>query len=344
MSNLSTGKMVLVGCGGAGINVVADVAPQLKELKEYSNIETRFIDTTEKTIQSHVSHIDEFYRITSDRLTEAELDGAAGERKNQQLAADIDIAAKKFLDQELVNSKGTYFVLVSSASGGSGSIIAPLLLRAMQAKGFSAIVVTIGDSSNLLSLNNTINTLTSLQAVSRANKTAQSIIYYNNTVNGVTTPRTEKDINNKIFKMLSIISVFVSGVVKDLDHQDMINFFTPTNYKTFKTAPGIYNLGVAKGELDDKNTLLARTILKEGEENLVVKTPLQHNKVGIIPAELSDIFDGYPVFLLFRKGVIGQEIGYLKEEYENLEKLKNVKYEEFDGLDDGFDDASGLVL
>ena len=340
-----TGKLNMIGLGGAGVNIVADVAKRLSKLEDgFSNVTHRFIDTTDKTIQAYPDLKEDFYKVEASSSLDNSMDGMAGERKNTSAANDMNMSVRKFLDKGLPQNKNDYYILVASASGGSGSVLLPLLLKAMLEKDYTIMVVVVGDSSNLLSLNNTINTLTSLQAIAKATKKAVSVVYYNNTFNGVTSPITEKKVNDKIFKMLSIVSMFVSGAIQNIDHQDMNNFFRPDKYASFRVAPGIYSLGVSLEELTDESTFIVRTIIHKTTDELKVTPVLLHNKVGTTTVDYEE-FDTYPIFLMLRKGVLNMEVSYLKDEYEKIEKMKNSKYEDFDALDSAdIDDSLGLVL
>jgi len=345
MSDLNKGKITLIGLGGAGTNIVASVYPKMKELGDgFSDVDCSFIDTTDKTIQAYPEYLNSFHRVTSLSSKDSSFCGSGGERKNKQNISYIDSSVRDFLDtKKLANNKNNYYVIVSSGSGGSGSLLLPLLLRVMLEKDLTVITVTVGDSSNYLALNNTINTLTSLQGIAMAGKKAVSNIYYNNTFNGITSPKTEADVNDKIFKMLSIVSMFVSGSIQNIDHQDMMNFFRPDRYASFRVAPGVYSLGVAIEECNDESALLVRTLItKDTEDVNMTITPL-HNKVGTVTIEY-DKFGTYPLFLLQRKGILGIEAAYLKEELEKIEKMKNSKYDEFDALDSAELDEFGLAL
>jgi len=339
------GNLKLIGCGGAGINIAVDVYPKLKGISNVaSNVSISLLDTTEKTIQAHMNYIDNFTKIISDRATVTQLDGTGGERKDAALAADIDKKVKEYVDT-LKNNINDYYIVISSASGGSGSLISPLLTRAMLAKDFNVISVVIGDSSNLLSLNNTVNTISTLQIVAKQTKSALAVVYYNNTFNGVTTPKSEKSVNNKVSSFLELVSIFVSGDIQNLDHQDMNNFLRPTKYKSFTVAPGIYNLGVANGVLEDANTIMVRTIIQNSEADIRVNIPLLHNKTGIISEALSDMFNEYPVYMLYRKNILQAEVANLKEELAKLEELRKTEYDVFDSINTADeDDELGLVL
>ena len=339
------GKMRLIGLGGAGTNIVTEIYPKLKNLGDgFASTDCLFMDTTDKTIQAYPEFKEKFHKVVSTSSSDSELDGTGGERKNNKAVGYINDSVRTLLDSgKMPNSKNDYYVIVASGSGGSGSLLLPLLLRAMLEKDYTVITVTVGDSSNFLSLNNTINTLTSLQGVAIGAKKAVSNIYYSNTFNGITSPKTEIDVNNKIFKMLSIISMFVSGTIQNIDHQDMMNFFRPDRYASFRIAPGVYSLGVALEECNDESALLVRTIIAEDTEDINMSITPLHNKVGTVTMEY-DKFGTYPLFLLQRKGMLSIEVNYLKDELEKIEKMKNSRYDEFDALDSAELDDFGLAL
>jgi len=344
-----TGKITLVGCGGAGINISIKAYEQLRNLGDgYSEVDIELIDTSDKTIQAYSEYKDKFTRIISSKLTGKTIDGAGGERKSLDLLKEVTGNIKNYLDKRnFENESNNYYVIIASASGGSGSMISPVLTSLLLARDYNVIVVNVGDSSNILNLNNTIATLTSFQSVAIKNKAALSMIYYNNTVDNNTTPANEEYVNGKIFSMLSIISLYCGGMITNLDHIDMNNFFRPSKYKTFNVEPGIYSLGISKGTLSDENTLLARTIVKDESSPFKVDVVLSHNKTGKIPSILENSFDEYPVYLLFRKDILHKEVVGLKELLKSMEDANRNKYNAFSELDNSLvdeDDDLGIIL
>ena len=339
------GNLRLVGCGGAGINIAIDVYSRLKELEDTcSKVDIKLLDTTDKTIKNYSEEFqDRFTKIVSTRASVSEIDGTGSERKDPALVADIQENLKAFMDSGLPNNINDYYVIISSASGGSGSIINPLLTKAMLVKDYTVINIMVGDSSTYLTLNNTINTMVSINAIAKQTKTAIPTVFYDNAVNGSTTVKSEKANNNKIYKLLALLSVYNSGTNKNLDHEDMRKFYNPQRYKTFHIQPGSYTLGVAEKALTDEHTFLARTLIS-GDEELDIKNKLLHNKVGVISEENKELLSSYPNYLLYRKGIINRIVKDLKEELEKLEELKKTKADEFDMLDDAFEDDSGLLL
>ena len=340
------GMLHLIGTGGAGINATMSMVKDLKELGDkFSDIKASYLDTTDKTIKAYPSIKDEFIKIESTKASGAKLDGMGGERANLEVAKEINTAVRTYVDK-LPNEKNIYYVVIASGSGASGSLISPLLVRAMKEQGFNVVMVLIGDSSNLLNLNNTINTIATLQHnCVRINNRALSVIYYNNTVNRVTTPVTERSVNDKIFQILSILSLYCSGNIQNIDHQDMNYFFEPSRYTSLDINPGLFNIGLAINKLVDENTLLARTIVKEDTDDVQIEIPLRHNKMGVVTGELMDHYKDYPMFLLLRKNIMNMEMKHLKKELEELEIYRQTEYDEFDNIDTSeVDDGLGLVV
>ena len=116
---MSRSKLHLIGLGGAGTNIVADICPKLKELGEgFSDIGCKFIDTTDKTIQAYPEYMDKFFRVTTRSSINDQIDGQAGERRNKTSMEDMNVSVRLFLDTGLKNNKGDYYVLIASGSGG----------------------------------------------------------------------------------------------------------------------------------------------------------------------------------------------------------------------------------
>ena len=348
MEKVVKGNLTLIGCGGAGTNLSVHLHKELSNAGDgFANVDVRLIDTTDKTIQNHKEFGNRFVKIVSNRTAGNGLDGSSGERKNAETVKDIIENMKEYMDfAKFKNNKNDYYAIVSSAGGGSGGTISSVLASLMLAKGYNVLIITVGDSSNLLNLTNSFNMLSGLQNIAKKNNRALPVIYYSNSIDNKTTLTTEKEVNDKIAKTMAVVSTFISGDIIGLDNQDMINFFNPRLYKTFTVEAGIYNIGVASGKLTDKNTLLVRTILKNEEDNYDIDVDLQHNKVGVIPDGIADNFKDYPIYLLFRKEILQEQMGRLKDRLDELEHLQHSKYNSIDDLEGSISDEDdmGLVL
>jgi len=343
------GKLYLYGIGGGGINILSSVANSISNLGEgFAEVELRTIDTTTKTIDKHPELLNTFYKIDSQRVSTDALDGLAGERKNKEAVLDIQNSLKEYLDTKIgPNKKNEYHILIFTGSGGSGSVTASILISLMRSKDYNVLPVVIGDEANLLYVTNTINTLVGLNNIAKKTGTALPIVYFSNSIDGITNYKYENETNQNVERFLSVFSMFVSGDIQDLDHQDMSNFLHPNRYKSFHVEPGLYTMGVKIKELNDYNTILARTIVLPNSKNYKIEVPLLHNKVGIANDNHTEVFTekAFPTYLTFKKNEINTIVEKLQERHKQLEELKEVKSSTLDKLSDAIeDDDLGLVM
>jgi hypothetical protein len=194
----------------------------------------------------------------------------------------------------------------------------------MLLKDYNVLAVPVVDESTLLNVTNSINTLVGLNKIAKQRSAALSLLVLNNSISGVTTPKYEKEVNATIKTWLSLFSMFTSGYMRDIDHQDMSNFIIPTRYKTFSVAPGIYMLGSKTGVVDDPNTILVRTAVTDKNNVYDISVPVLHNKVGYPSNEHVDVFTekAFPVYITLRKNVINDIVVNLQKRHEELEKKK----------------------
>ncbi len=341
------GNMYVYGLGGAGINVVNDIKDVLPNLGDkFAHVELNLLDTTNKTIDNYPDLKDRFYKIESSKLGNVSIDGMAGERKNVEVVNEIKKSVINYINQhEDRHGINNYHILIFSGSGGSGNLIGTLMLKSMLEKDFNVIPVVIGDSSTLLNVTNTINTIAGLNNVAKQLNIALPIVYFDNSTDGICTPETEKLVNKNILKLLTIMSIYLSGHVHDIDHQDMNNFLLPSRYKTFTVQPGLYNLTVKTKSLVEPNVIIARTLRKESDMSLNIQVPLLHNKIGIPLAEhTKGIEDLLPMFLVIEKNTVNQYANRLKQRLRELESVKVVETEDIDSLEDVLGTDDGLVL
>lgn len=344
------GKIYLYGCGGMGINGVSKMREHLINLPEdFAEVELRTLDTTSKTVQHHPDLRESFFKIESTLISDNELDGMGSERKNPKIIKEISKNIKSYMDSVVKeDKKNEYHILLFSSSGSSGNLIATLLLKEMLEQDFTAFPIVVADSSNLLYTNNTINTIAGLNSIAKRAGTSLPIAYFDNNYNGTTTPKSENSVNSDIERLLSVITLYTSGSIRDIDHQDMRNFFIPSRYDSITIDPGLYQLTASTGSLKDSNAILARTLLKSKDDDLEISVPLTHNKTGYVSEGQIEKFplgsDIYPLFLTFNKNVINDKAAYLQERYNQLENLKVVNTTAIDGLTDSSEDDFGLIL
>jgi len=340
------GNLIIHAAGGAGINSVSSIIEDVKGLGEaFANVIPSAIDTTDKTIVRHPNLQEYFYKITSNKVSLEDLDGTGGERKNKEAVDAIKESIKHYIDERFPkNNREDYHVVVASASGGSGSLITHLLTQQLSQLERNVIVILFTDTSNLLYANNSINTIAGINSLAKKSGIVLPVSLIRNNLNGVTTPKSEEEANLQLLKELTILSLFTSGSIKDLDHQDMSNFFRAHVYKTFNINPGAYAIGFDLNKLKQSDAFIARTIVTPEIDEYVINIPLVHNKEGTAREEHIKAIkkDNFPIFLTLRSTQLGEKVSELKADYEKLSQLSVINNSDVTGV--GEDDEDGLIL
>jgi len=283
MAIKTEGEIVVIGCGGCGITIAGNLRDPLEELGDgFSNIRVEYIDSSLSNIKNF-SHDDENFHLIKATGVSKEILGSGGERKEN--SSDIVESVKEFIDKKKFNvSKiSTYYVVIASASGGTGSVISPMVVKNLLERDLPVIAVLVGDSSNGLSTINTLNTIASFNAIAKATKKPLSIIY-NDNAKGIGENSIEKleSIDREIFKNISVLSMFLSGQNTSLDQKDMAAFIDQSVYKTIGIKPGLYGLNVFPKEVnlpDHLTPTVGRTItVKDVASDIGIE--LFHHKFG----------------------------------------------------------------
>lgn len=223
----------LFACGGCGTNV----AKQISDL----DIEINYIDTSNSNLKG----------IKSDNIFILEnIDGAGKDRSKtyehfKDIASDVLI---KFKPSSSLN------VIISSLSGGSGSIIAPLITKELISQGHNTIVIGIDSKHSVKELDNTIKTLKTYQSISAGLKKAISLFYIENT--------NRKDSDNRAIWFINLLSLLVNKQhTEEFDITDLSNFI---NFdRVTNNSPTVSIIEVNENEVitPEKNTTIVGSIL-----------------------------------------------------------------------------------
>lgn len=128
---------MVYACGGTGINIT-------KRLKD---VRTAYIDSSISNVDESVNE-DNIYLIS-------DMDGAGKDRSvtYNAFAEDVETVLIKHKPSPSVN------VVISSLSGGTGSVVAPLLAMELIKQGHTVIVVAIATTSSTREIINSVGTL-----------------------------------------------------------------------------------------------------------------------------------------------------------------------------------------
>jgi len=159
MSASQKAKIVVYACGGAALNL----GPKIN----HPDVEVYYVDTSMANRNDGVD-ASQLYQIPG-------VDGAGQNRKMiyRHVQPHIEGIIKQF-------EPGDFNIVLFSASGGSGSTVGPLMIRNLLEQGHTTMASVIGASDSAKFLENTINTLKSLEAISAATGAPVLMNYHEN--------------------------------------------------------------------------------------------------------------------------------------------------------------------
>lgn len=201
-------KVMIYACGGAGINITA-ASERVRTSTAgsgYAQIEQVYIDTSRSNLRNMEAAEEFTYLIEG-------LDGSGYVRAQNHgpIADSINPILHKF-------KPGYLNIVVSSLSGGSGSVIAPELVSELLARDENVIVIGIGSSESLIETENTLKTLKSYANIAATRETPVIMEFIDNAVCG----RKEAD-EIAYMTFLRLASLF-SGQHHELDSADLRNW------------------------------------------------------------------------------------------------------------------------
>ena len=291
-------------CGGCGTNI----ARQISDL----DIEVNYIDTSTSNLKG----------VKSDNIFVLEnIDGAGKDRsKTYEHFKDIaDDVVIKFKPSSSLN------VVVSSLSGGSGSIIAPLVTKELIRQGHNTIVIAIDSKHSVKELDNTIKAFQTYKSISNGIKKAISIFYIENS--------NRKESDNKAVWFINLLSLLVNkDQTEEFDTTDLTNFI---NFdRVTDNAPTVSILEVNENETitPEKNTTIVSSILLTTDKHSVIKP--------VVPEYLSTCVVTDPQYknddirvdnILGKLSIIVDEMERQHKEHKDNKKVNKFKELEVQG-------------
>lgn len=194
-------------CGGAGINRAISIELPINAAG-FATPHTTLIDTSTSNLPKQLPS----------NFTQYMIPGVDGAGKNRGFAHNVSTA---HLDKILTENKpGDVNVVIFSMSGGSGSVIGPMLIKRLLERDCSVISLGIANLTSAVEANNTRSTLLTLSNIS-SNVTGVPLVcgMYENTS---MTPRSAVDA--KIDNDLRAIAMLCSGENIALDKMDIYNW------------------------------------------------------------------------------------------------------------------------
>lgn len=160
------GVVRLYGCGGCGINIAKNFTTVSTTRGELANTHVSLIDTSRSNLIEDIDIPDHMVYLLP------ETDGSGKVRKTN--AEEMMRHADPILATHV---PGDLNIIVSSTTGGSGSVMGPILAKKLLDKGKNVIYVAIGGNESARAATNCRDTFKTLDGVVRAAKQPLTVIY-----------------------------------------------------------------------------------------------------------------------------------------------------------------------
>lgn len=307
------GNISLYGCGGAGINIAhmferfngSKVADGFAIIKPY------YIDTSKANLQSLDGGFSEENSYLFDKI-----DGSGKIRRE-----NAEQITKGILDILVKNQPGDLNIVVSSASGGSGSVIAPSLVSELIKQNLNVIVLCIGSSDSIIEITNTVNTLKSYESIAKLRKKPVVMLYSQNT-KGVK----PEEINQRFFNHIVQLSALFSRQNAGLDSADLRNWLDYTKYTSID--PKLMALDFITGYINNDEVMgdvvSIASLARRGYDTSPGIT-VDYRCYGIIPDEVKEIQIQESLHYSILDGIISKYFDELSSTKEQLIMRQNSR-------------------
>lgn len=237
----------IYACGGCGVNI----AKMIKDI----DAEINYIDTSVSNLKS----------VNSPNVFLVEgMDGAGKDRSVayhnfKDISGDVLL---KYKPSEQLN------IVISSLSGGSGSILAPMVASKLLEQGRSVIVIGVNSKHSIVELRNTVNTLKTYKATSSNAAKPISMYYIENT------SRVEAD--RQALHFVNLLSLLTDKkVTEEFDNSDLKSFLYYDKVTANEPTLAILEVAPNDATVAQKGTSIVGTILitKNKSSNIQGTTP-----------------------------------------------------------------------
>lgn len=259
-------KITIYACGGCGINLGSIFLKYDGQSDPgFAQIHSYFIDTSKSNIHSSVPK-DKLYLVDG-------LDGSGKRRDtNYQALAEN---SKRIIHQF---KPGDINIVLHSASGGSGSVMGPILVSELLDRKLPTIVVLIGSTSSRIETDNTIKTLKSYEMISRKRNSPVIAAYRENSPT-----KNRGDVDSDIQTIIMVAAALFSGQNRELDASDLKNFLVYNNVTSYSPKLSFFDFFSKDIVLNKEESLISLVTLVDSETPSDVSIPVEYQAVGFLP-------------------------------------------------------------
>lgn len=255
----------IYGAGGCGINLASNFVKYKQQDSEgFAKINPVFLDTSHSNLKPGIDQ-DSVYIFDG-------LDGSGKKRDSNYNT--ISERSKELLHRF---KPADVNVVVHSASGGSGSVIGPVLVSELLSRNALTIVVMVGGSDSRIEAMNTSKTLQSYEMIAQKRGLPVVAVYHENSKDN---PRGSVD--QRINTTIVLLASFFSNMNRELDSSDMRNFLNYHHVTSFKPKLCMLDFFSKSIELGRDHTAVSVVTLTDDSTNSSLNIPVEYQAVGFV--------------------------------------------------------------
>lgn len=318
-------SVTVFGCGGCGINLVRQSNGYIDIRAKY-----RFLDTSYSNIRE------------GEEIIKLKGEGAGLNRK--QVVASVNQQLPNLKDEDLILSDIN--IVVFSLSGGSGSVIGPLLIREIKRRGKLAIALTVASHESETHTKNTLNTLKGLEKDTQDFNIYLPIMIFDNEISKELVTRTFS------YKLERLIDILTLPTV-EIDKNDRLNWIDVP--KTLGIKSGLRVLQIETcNEMDDHAKKLLVSVEKDYILDSIIHIKAAHGSEVGLYLKARAIFNGEfapTTHASAMMGIIGNNPDVFSKLISKIEtlatqyKVQSSKHTSvFSSDDDTVDSDTGMIV
>lgn len=285
------GHVRLYACGGGGINVGFKLEQHRGHIEPgFADIQTVYIDTSLSNMKKGI-----------DPACTYMLDGLDGSGKVR--AENYQVISERIRDILQKHAPLDINIVLSTAAGGSGSVIAPSIVSELLDRNLPVIVIAVGSAETKLDAHNTLNTLKSYEGVAKLREAPVVMAYFQN---GKNMPRSKVD--DRIYSLISGLCGLYSRQNRELDSRDLYNWLRFERVTTFKK-PQLAALTMldATSSVADLGNVISVATIGVDEESVAFPQLPEYQCTGFVPEGASKIMhERMPLHFVTHDGVFAE--------------------------------------
>lgn len=256
-------KVAIFSVGGCGINIGSKLAQAHLNEEGFATPALYYVDTSDANLRRTSIEMDQVFLFEG-------VDGSGKVRAENHAVISKNIL--KILQQ----FQPTQFnIIISSASGGSGAIIANSLAVELRKRGEQVVMILVGTTGSHIEIDNTLKSLKSLDALAEKINKPVVVHYLQNPTDA---PRQVVD-DQAIQAIVSLLALF-SGQHRELDTADLKNWLNHT-----RLDPQLVSLQFPTGseQYSQAGEVITVATLATPEMNTTLEPVPAYQAVGYVP-------------------------------------------------------------